>query len=297
MKTTYPVYIPSKGRHDLSDYLSTACYFIRDSVPFNVVVESQEYDAYAARFGKEHVLVLPFSNLGQGSIPARNWIKEHALASGAARHWCVDDNGWGFVRLYRGRRIPCHSGVALSAVEKFADCYENVAIAGLNYRFFGGVPGLPPFFLNTHVYSCMLIQSDLEYSWRGRYNEDTDLCLQVLAGGLCTVLFNAFLFNKQTTLTTKGGNATELYVGDGRLKMARALERRWPGVVTTARRYDRAQHAVNDSWKRFDTPLKPKAGASYSGPKEYGLDLKQIRPEVKSVELRDMLAEWKRDEH
>jgi hypothetical protein len=232
LQPRYPIYIPTKGRADLTDYNSTAMYFKKEGVPFHCVVEPQEFDAYAARYGEECVLALPFSNLGLGSIPARNWLWEHAKSIGAERHWCIDDNIWGFVRMYKDRRIPCESGLALRVCEDFTDRYENVAISGLNYRFFGGVPGLPPFFKNVHVYSCILINTNLPETirWRGRYNEDTDLCLQALATGeWCTILLNAYLANKQTTLTQKGGNMEQLYKGDGRLNMARSLQRAWQG--------------------------------------------------------------------
>jgi len=34
--------------------------------------------------------VLPFSNLGLGSYPARNWCWEHAISEGHAFHWILD---------------------------------------------------------------------------------------------------------------------------------------------------------------------------------------------------------------
>jgi hypothetical protein len=95
----------------------------------------------------------------------------------------------------------------------------------------------------------------MPYRWRLLYNDDTDLCLQVLSGGLCTVLFNAFLVQKLGTMVVPGGNTEDLYQNDGRLRMARALERVWPGVVTTDRRFQRPQHVVKDAWRKFDTPL------------------------------------------
>ena len=84
----YPVYVPSKGRYE--DCL-TAKFLIEDAVPFYLVVEPQEYDEYALRYGEEHVLALPFSNLGS-VIPARNWIKDHSSEAGYLRHWQLDDN-------------------------------------------------------------------------------------------------------------------------------------------------------------------------------------------------------------
>ena len=191
----YPIYIPSKGR---ADRCLTARFLIKDEVPFRLVVEPQEQGAYAAKFGSERVLVLPFRD--QGSvIPARNWIKEHATKEGHARHWQLDDNMMRTRRLWRGKRIPCSAGVALAASEDFVDRYENVAVAGLNYTMFA-YPKPPPFYLNSRVYSCALVLNGIPHKWRGCYNEDTDLCLQVLADGWCTILINAFLVDKIATM-------------------------------------------------------------------------------------------------
>jgi hypothetical protein len=152
-------------------------------------------------------------------------------------------------------------------------------------------PDIPPFWLNTHVYSALLIQNSIPMRWRGRYNEDTDLCLQVLSAGHCTVLFNAFVIDKAGTMTMKGGNTAELYKGDGRLRMARSLERIWPYVVTTKRRFRRPQHHVRNQWRGFDTQLKLKPGID---PKkfpanEYGMALVQVADKIKSPVVRALL--------
>jgi hypothetical protein len=249
----HPVYVISKGRASLGEH--TGVFLAEDGIDHHIVVEPQEADAYIARFGEERVYVLPFSNLGQGSIPARNWCWEHAAAAGAERHWILDDNIRYVARFYRGLRHRINSGVAFSAAEDFTDRYTNVALTGFDYWMFGPIIVKKPFRLNQHVYSTILIRNDLPYRWRGRYNEDTDLCLQVLSGGWCTVQITAFLIHKMGTMQAAGGNTDELYDGDGRLKMARALERQWPGIVTTERRFNRPQHVVKANWRAFDTPL------------------------------------------
>lgn len=281
----YPVYVISKGRYGKEG--RTARFLLEDEVPFKLVVEPQEFDQYAEAFGAENIHVLPFSNLGQGSIPARNWCWEHAREAGFDRHWILDDNIWRIYRRFKGWRVPCAAGLAFAACEDFVDQYENIGIAGMNYSMFcpDSQPH-PPFFLNAHVYSCLLIQNDLPYRWRGRYNEDTDLCLQVLSGGLCTVLFNAFLIFKTHTMTMKGGNSDELYKGDGRLKMARALERVWPGVVRVDRRFKRPQHVVD--WKQFTTPLKRRSDATPADPAKYAARL-VARENLKSSFVRDLV--------
>lgn len=189
--------------------------------------------------------------------------------------------------MYRridGLRVPCAAGVAFAVMEDFTDRYDNIAIAGANYHFFApDRQEMPPYYLNAHVYSCTLVLNSIPYKWRLTYNEDTDICLQVLAGGWCTVAFNAFLARKAETLTMKGGNTDALYGGDGRLRMARTLERRWPGIVTTKRRFRRPQHVVFDSWKRFDTPLRRRTDIDWSAletaqPDDYGMHLAALKP-------------------
>jgi len=283
----YPIYIPSKGR---ADKCLTAHLFQREFVPFRLVVEPQEHKAYADAFGDHCVLRLPFENLGQGSIPARNWIKAHATAEGHKRHWQVDDNILFTARRYKGKNIYCDSGPAYAAVEDFADRYKNVAIAGLNYEMFILKEKYsPPFHLNGRVYSCSLILNSLPHEWRNVYNEDTDICLQVLADGWCTILVNAFMVKKMTSMLLAGGNTDELYQGDGRLKMARSLERLWPGVVTTQRRYGRPQHVVD--WSKFDTPLQKCADAVDGPGDRYNMALVQQR-DIKSESLRKLKGEW-----
>lgn len=285
----YPIYVPSKGR---AEKCLTANMLVEDGVPFHLVVEEAEHDLYAERYGEDRILVLPFSD--QGSvIPARNWIKDHATEAGHKRHWQFDDNIRRMMRLYRGKRLNTAAGMAIRVAEDFTDRYTNIAIAGFQYSMF--VPESSkqkPFVLNCHVYSVSLILNEIPNRWRGTYNEDTDLCLQVLADGWCTVLLYAFLADKTFTMTMKGGNTDELYSAeDGRLKMARSLERAWPGVVETKRRFQRPQHVVADAWRKFDTPLiRDESVKVNPDVDEYGMKLVAKR-DIKSDRIRGILKE------
>lgn len=271
----YPVYIISKGRWE-SRLTSKALEKI--GVPYRIVVEPQEFDNYAAVIDARKILTLPFSNLGQGSIPARNWVWEHSISEGAERHWILDDNIAGFVRLHLNKRTPCSTGAVFRVMEDFADRYENVALAGPTYRFLCGDPRnsrRPPFILNSRIYSCILIKNDIPYRWRGRYNEDTDLSIRALKDGWCTVLFYALLSNKAATMTMKGGNMEQLYQDDGRLKMAQSLADQHPDCVTVTEKWGRAQHHVD--YSRFErNKLKLRSGVVIpSGVNDYGMFLQE----------------------
>lgn len=243
MQPLYPIYILSKGRWE-SRLTSKALDAI--NVLYSIVIEPQEYDQYAAVIDPAKILVLPFSNLGQGSIPARNWIWEHALTTGAARHWILDDNISYFARYNNNLKVPVGSGTIFRVAEMFTDRYANVAQSGFNYLMFvKRKDPVPPFTLNTRVYSCILLRNDLPYRWRGRYNEDTDLSIRILKDGYCTILFSAFLAKKMTTMSMTGGNTDQLYQGDGRLRMAESLQEQHPDIVTVTRKWERWQHQVD----------------------------------------------------
>ena len=159
-------------------------------------------------------LKLSFDNLGVGSYPARNFCWEHSSKNNHERHWVFDDNIHKIRRITQGKKIKCNAKKALKIVEEFTDRYENIAISGFNYSQ-NVIPGTSdniPFRLNVHVYSAMLIKNNMPYKWRLKYNEDVDICLQVLHNKLCVVLFNAFTVDKTSTIAKmKGGNQTELY--------------------------------------------------------------------------------------
>jgi hypothetical protein len=243
MNPRYPVYIISKGRWESR---LTGKALGKRNIPYHIVVEPQEYEQYAAVIDPVKILILPFSDLGQGSIPARNWVWEHSIAAGAKRHWILDDNIHFFFRLHKNIKYETTGGATFRAIEDWADRYTNVALAGMQYESF--VPRKTkhnPIILNTRIYSCILILNDIPYRWRGRYNEDTDLSLRALKDGWCTALFVAFLAKKVWTMRMKGGNTDELYQGDGRLKMALSLQNQHPDVTTVVWKWNRWQHQVD----------------------------------------------------
>ena len=272
----HPVYIISKGR---SESMLTSRSLARMKVPHYIAIEPQDEDLYEEALDKFKIrpyvtlLVAPFSNHGDGPGRARNWCWDHSISIGAEKHWVLDDNIADFYRLHKNKRVRVESGAIFRAAEDFVDRYENVPIAGFQYRFFIAPNSkYPPYVKNTRIYSTLLIDNNCKHRWRGRYNEDTDICLQVLKDGDCTIQFNAFLQGKAATQTVKGGNTEEFYHKEG------AEEGKWienvnsegtrnksqmlvdlhPDVARMVWRYKRWHHYVDySSFKKNELRLKP----------------------------------------
>jgi hypothetical protein len=268
MNPQYPIFIPTKGRAD-SRLTITALQQMH--VPFRIVVEPQEVDAYLPYIDPAAVLVLPFRD--RGLVETRNWIWDYAQALGVPRFWTIDDNIKGFYRLNRNLKVPTRTGAIFRAAEEFVDRYENIAVAGFHYFMFASRKSkLPPFELNTRVYSNMLIRTDIPYRNRGFYNDDTDLCLRVLKDGWCTVLFMAFLAEKSVTMSVKGG-MTPFYQGEGRLKMAQELQAAHPDITKITWKWGRWQHHVDyRPFRHNRLRLRPDISI-HEGTNNYGMTL------------------------
>ena len=297
----YPVYIVSKGR---ADTMITSRSLTRMKVPHYIIIEPQDeadYEQAKINFGLTDyvtLLVAPFSNHGDGPGRARNWDWDHSISIGADAHWVLDDNISDFYRLHRNERIRVESGVFFKVMEDFFDRYENLYIAGPQYRFFiAPNQKYPPYVANTRIYSCLLIRKDCKHRWRGRYNEDTDICLRVLKDGDCTVQFNAFLQGKVATQTIKGGNTAEFYhkefVEDeqelegkrynekGTINKSQMLADMHPDVARVVWRYGRWHHYVDYTpFKKNKLVLKDGVFLP-EGVNNYGMKLITLPPDTK----------------
>lgn len=277
--TRYPVCIPSKGRWDVQ---TTGHRLDEMGISYRFFVEETEAEQYVAALGESRVVVMPFHDLGRGSIPARNFIWEWAKERGHKRHWILDDNLGTFARLTNNRRAHCRSGAIFRAMEDFVDRYENVALAGPHDRGFVDekTPNVTPVLWNSRVYSCILADTSLMERWRGRYNEDTDLSLRVLKSGKCTALFRAFLMRKATTTSgargkpMKGGNTDNVYnTGDHRKAFAESLREQHPDVTEVVWRFNRWHHHVDYRPFAGNTPQLRAGVTPTLPPNEYGLRL------------------------
>lgn len=282
----YPIYIPSKGRWE--DRLRlTPRYLERMGVDYRIIVEEQEAPFYAEKVDRRRILILDPAyqrdydarmNLapGQspGSGPARNFAWDHARKLGADRHWVIDDNIAGFYRFHENRKTLTESGAVIRAMEDFTDRYSNVAMSGPHYEHFVLRHAKhPPFRLNTRIYSCNLIRTDAPFRWRGRYNEDTILSLDMLKAGWCTILFIAFLQNKVATQRLRGGNTDELYKG-GTLEKSKMLVREHPDVARLTWKWNRWHHYVDYRPFRANKLIRKPGVEIPHGVNNYGMVLK-----------------------
>ena len=233
MQPNFSLYIPSKGRHE---YMMTSKALTLMKVPHFIVVEPQEVDLYnkAVKHWDLSTTVLKLDmsfkekyelcdDLGMekstGPGPARNFAWEHSKQNGENWHWVMDDNIRYFHRFNKNLQIKVTDGTCFRVMEDFVQRYTNIGMAGPNYMMFAPrKKRLPPFVLNTRIYSCNLIRNELKYRWRGRYNEDTILSLDILKAGWCTTQFNAFLQEKTNTQVMKGGNTDEFYHAEGKVQ-------------------------------------------------------------------------------
>lgn len=255
-------------------------------VPYRVIVEEQEFDRYAEHIDRTKLLVLDpeyqrsydaFMPLepgqSRGSGPARNFAWDTAAAEGAPWHWTMDDNIQRFYRLNRNSKIPVADGTCFRVMQDFVERFVNVGMAGPAYEMFAPRRNImPPFTLNTRIFSCNLIRTDAPFRWRGRYNEDADLSFRMLKAGWSTVQFNAFLQNKIGTMKVKGGNTDSIYVG-GTLPKSQMLADMHPDIVRVVWRYGRAHHHADMTGFK-GLALVPREGVRFQdGVNEYGMKL------------------------
>ena len=286
----FPLYIPTKGRAD-SRMTCRALDIMR--VPYFIIVEEQEREAYAEVIDEAKILILNPSyqrdyetcdELGdsksKGPGPARNFAWDHSIASGHGWHWVMDDNIKYFARMHRNKRIRVKDGTIFRAMEDFCLRYRNIAMAGPCYQMFafrGEMEKLKPFITNTRIYSCSLIRNDVSHRWRGRYNEDTILSLDMLKAGWCTVQFYAFLQNKCATQTVAGGNTDEFYAKDGTLDKSKMQVNVHPDVSKLVWRFGRWHHDVNYRAFSKNRLLKIRDLKIPNKSDNYGMKIKRVK--------------------
>ena len=296
----FPLYIPSKGR---SEYMITSKYLTYMGVKHNVVVEPSQMDDYRKAIKSMDLLATAVEldlsykekyelcdkhglTKSTGPGPARNFAWDHSKSNGYNWHWVMDDNIRSFRRLNKNEKIKVTNGALFKAMEDFCLRYENVSMAGPNYYMFApSRVKQPPFIMNTRIYSCNFIRNDVPFRWRGRYNEDTIISIDMLKAKWCTVQFNAFLQEKMQTQTVKGGNTDELYQVDdkpkngekysktGTIDKSKMMITTHPDISSIVHRFGRVHHHVDYRQFKKNKLIRKKDAEVSNGINNYGMQL------------------------
>lgn len=301
MTPQFPLYIPTKKRAD-SRLTSKALDFMK--VPHHLVIEEPDYDDYAREirnwetqtglksYAKLLILDMEYKakydtldalglSKSTGPGPARNFAWDHSIEQGHEWHWVMDDNIRNFLRLNNNLKIKVADGTAFRVMEDFVLRYDNVHMAGPNYRSFASQNSkMPPYVKNTRIYSCNFIWNKSPFRWRGRYNEDTIISLDMLTAGFCTIQFNAFLQDKLRTQVLGGGNSAEFYFNEGTAPKSRMLKEAYPEYTELVWKFGREHHHVNYLPFKANRLIRRKDYNVSDGIDNYGMRITTIPPET-----------------
>jgi hypothetical protein len=284
MQCRFPIFIPSLSRAD--SRLTIKSLQRMGVTNWKVVVEPHQIDQYASVIPRAHILELDMTykdryeyldefgrTKSSGSGPARNFIWDQAIKTGATHHWIMDDNIHRFSRFHQNLKIEILSPAYFRIMEDFMLRYTNLVMVGPEYEYF--IPRrrlYKPILFNTRIFSCNLIRNDIPFRWRGRYNEDAILSLDILKRGYCTAIFKALLQNKAPTQTIKGGNQQELYK-KGTAAKSEMLVRTHPDVATLTNKFGREHHNINMKPFRRNLLIRKRGIIFSKEANNYGLEL------------------------
>lgn len=223
VKPKYHVYIPSKGR---ASNCLTAKLMQEDSIPFSVVVEPNEYEAYASFFDEENLLCLPKN--GQGLPYSRNKIKSYSKSQGEVCHWQMDDDIRKFMKREDGKNVKVSAIQSILDTEAIFHSYKNLSMLAHRYTSFA-FSYSAEFSFNQNPCTSILVRNSVPANWRKGTVDDADFALQVLTSGGTTLITNRHLIDTLPHMKQSGGLTDFELAGDGRHGRFIQLVKDWPG--------------------------------------------------------------------
>ena len=258
----YPIYVISKGRYFRNRKYQppkTIQYLDQIKADYKLVVEEEEYDEYIKSVSPNKVITLPKTyKLNGSSVPVRNFVHHLNIKNKSFAYWILDDNITNYYFTNFQRRYKVNSKVSFRYVEDLFDKFDNVYLAGHQYKMFV-IANDPPQVVqqNGRIFSSILIKTDIptldedNNIWRGKYNEDVDLSLRILKMGLPTLLVNTMSADKDRT-GGSGGNQV-IYIEDnnhsGQAKSHSLLEHH-SDCIKIVQRFGRTHHKIDT--KQFE---------------------------------------------
>lgn len=267
---TYPIFIPSKGRYDITRQ-GTCALLARSRIPFTVVVEPQEaphYRSFLSRLENYDPLlhgisVLPASD--QGVSFARNYIAKHLVAP-TGWFWQMDDDIRCFSQSFGNKKnTPITPRSFFKAFAERMKKYPTASLFSAEYEMFAFNYGPGDVAINSYnniaklfkrecmpevghsasyvptstpdtasspsdVLSPPLFAADDVYRFKVR--EDYDMVLRMIEKGYCAVRFRDLSF-RVPGMSELSGGMTDYYVkqrSDIR-EQNRMFVAAWPSVT------------------------------------------------------------------
>ena len=295
-ETHFPVYVVSKSR---ADCCLTSKFLEMCEVKHYVVVEEYQKNDYMQTVGQSPyvtILTIPQKYFDEyetlydfkdeprltGPGAARNFCWQHSMANGFYAHHVLDDNIRGFHMLSDNCKIKVRTGAFIRAMEEHFMAFDNVALGGPCYTNFAPKnENRGCHIFNTRIYSWILIRNDIwnqGFKWRGTWNEDSILSLDVLKAGWATIQYYIYLQNKVATQSLAGGNTDEFYAREGTLRKSQMLVDVHPDVSQLKYKFGRIHHEVN--YRPFasnDPQFRPER--LQQGTNDYGMYVVKIDEE------------------
>lgn len=244
----FPILIPSRGRPECP----TAALLAESGLDFRLLVEPAQADAYAARWGRARLEILPAD--GRGLPSARNAALDLARAPGRAWTWMLDDDVRRFARADSGRCVVVPARDALLGAQAEFAGRPDVALAALEYwQFAWSCRGRPK--LNSYCDVAVCLHAGRTRALRFREGVtvklDRDFALQVLASGHATLRSTLWAFDCPKNGSNPGGLA-DAYATPGLEEAAsRRMCELWGPDICTFHRKPDGRPDVKIHWRHF----------------------------------------------
>lgn len=225
----WPMVIASKGRAGLRRFRGEMIHVSQtirlfmhapDTVPWVVLVEPQDAEAYRRVLPKGKVHVLPKND--QGLMYARQYALDMSAARGFSWFWMVDDDILHWLRCIDDRSIPQHGDAGWQVIldaqrliatldTRFEASKHPVGLAALEYRQLVWNNGKKPIILNGYadvavaLHARRLAEYGVAYDQSFRLKGDRDFTLATMAAGLQVVRTGQLGFSTPPNSCPPGG--------------------------------------------------------------------------------------------
>jgi len=244
----FRTYIASKGR-------AGTCHTARllaGKVPFMLVVEPGEAEAYSENHPSGELVVLPRGGMG---LPfARNFILEHARSGGGGWFWMLDDDITKFYVAGAGKCRPADAGQVLGLASARASGAEDVAQVSLEYQQFAWSATRE---MTRNSYCDVAVAIHAGRCGAARFRDevtlkvDRDFTLQLLSSGWGTVRFNRLAFACPKNGTNPGGNSGFYETDSPEESSSRKMVELWGGEICRLHRKSDGRPDVKINWGFF----------------------------------------------